>query len=796
MDATDNTRTSYYGSSDDRTIRPRLAGSDRGNRNLSGHQKRNRRTQIQGIVATIEHMNQNHSLPFDPSTSKALIETLRKMSTPNTSTKDRHTLAQSLLTLPLISVHAKPSSSELAVLDRLIKATALLDFPDIARNITRVGFLQRDCLPGTIAQDALAYALRRTGNIETLTDFLTMSGKIMKQGFPGKLSTASFNMLLSALCEENTAHSQADSKSSEPRRKRKIIREEGLEQAWQWIATGQAKNELMIVPDSFSFATVLQAAAVCRNRTLADSVWNFMLQENVAPSIVAYNARLQILLQTSRSPDEEVLGLWENEILPDGGVTPDRYTIDWMLLPLIRSRSPREVMNLMDSFIAQNSQDVVSNAFAAFFVTLVNAGELTTAKSLFETYIAPTFSPVLHGNVGSLRMVKPQPRHFNILLDGYRQKLEHVGMHNSTTFLEHSSGKLLYLDAWELYRRMMKCSMIRPDPVTVTSMMSICRTSEELSNLIKQSITELDIKLRGAVFRAALTSYGSVGDPSSACWLFVACQNENHDLRAINVLIGSLAKAAHHDASHTINIRRSNASRKLGHSLTSFDETNAFVSILDSVSSVGAVLKILDALNSGQEVSGRTMPSPDSQTYCVAATAIQHGRVGEQIAMDLFYNASNAGVEADGRFVNALFRCFGDDIKAALAAWKDVIRPACIAYENRTRSWPIPKRRMRGKNMFAAYNGLLFVCGRAQRPDIAVRVAYAMRREGLDPNELSLNCYHSGKRSTGKSYKAVQLLAQKLNLVGPYEDLLYVECMKYDQNDRRRSGERRVRIIV
>jgi pentatricopeptide repeat protein len=160
-----------------------------------------------------------------------------------------------------------------------------------------------------------------------------------------------------------------------------------------------------------------------------------------------------------------------------------------------------------------------------------------------------------------------------------------------------------------------------------------------------------------------------------------------------------------------------------------------------------------------------------------------------------------AGISADGRFVNAVLRCFGGNVDAALKFWKDDCREACIQHESRARFKPPSPSRSKGKNLIAAYNGLLYVCGRALRPDVALRLVYAMSKEGLEPDELSLNCYKSGKKiqqnmPANTRAKLAQSLKQTLNLVDSYEALLYIECMKYDQNDRRRTGEKRVRIIV
>lgn len=93
------------------------------------------------------------------------------------------------------------------------------------------------------------------------------------------------------------------------------------------------------------------------------------------------------------------------------------------------------------------------------------------------------------------------------------------------------------------------------------------------------------------------------------------------------------------------------------------------------------------------------------------------------------------------------------------------------------------------KNLAAAYNALVYNCGRAGRPDIALKLAYAMNKEHEEPNETTYNSYLKGKEARGDAAKAIRLS-------GPYESLLEVECFKYDPNDQRRSNERRIRIIV
>jgi hypothetical protein len=148
---------------------------------------------------------------------------------------------------------------------------------------------------------------------------------------------------------------------------------------------------------------------------------------------------------------------------------------------------------------------------------------------------------------------------------------------------------------------------------------------------------------------------------------------------------------------------------------------------------------------------------------------------------------NQGGVTPDGRFLNAVLRCFGDDIEAALAAWKTDIGPAAASQQRN------------GKiNLQQAYNGLMHVCGRALRPDIGVRVAYAMNKAGVEPTEVSLNCYKSGKRVALEGVTGISKRA--LGLTNQYENLLSVECTKYNtrkwDKSKRRAGDKKIRIIL
>lgn len=263
------------------------------------------------------------------------------------------------------------------------------------------------------------------------------------------------------------------------------------------------------------------------------------------------------------------------------------------------------------------------------------------------------------------------------------------------------------------------------------------------------------------------------------------------------MLLGSLAKVAESGALLVLKPMSSNVSRKFQGRAIIRASKQEFTDIQKSSTLVHTVRILLDAMCGHVKINGVTAPTADSQTFCVAASALQYGPTGAFLATRLFQNATKLGIPADGRFVNAVMRCFGDDIDSAMAAWKDEIRPKCVAFENRARVAPLSIGRPTGKNLIASYYGLLYVCGRAVRPDIALRLVYAMNKENLETNENALNSYKSGRRVPKPEESGFRSsLERKFKLIDPYESLLYIECTKYDRNDRRRAGEKLVRIIL
>lgn len=427
-----------------------------------------------------------------------------------------------------------------SIQERVVKAAAMTGLLRLAltitehmltHNTTTDGGTSESChLPSEICQDAVCNSLRRAGRIQRLEALLCQFGTVARAQ-EKQISLVAFNTYLAALCDVATGKDTGIIHQQQQQRGDFLDMEgldtplqddvsnyktEVLERAWTWIRDpSETERYMAVTPDTVSYATVIQAAAMVGNLTLVDAIWKEFKARNIQPNIVAYNARLRSVSvavdknnrfrrdvrQENKKRDQEILAVWDTEIACDPRVTPDKYSIDLLLLPLIRAGRVGDVEALLDMFVKRNSETVVSNAFTAFLLTVVGGSELATARALFETYILPTLSPVMVGDAGGMmRIVRPTTRHFNVLLEGYRKRV-HSGylMQAATDVAKHAAAE----EAWALYELMIQSLGARPDAYTITTMMGLCRTSTELSNLLFEAISDHDVDCSSVVLRAA-----------------------------------------------------------------------------------------------------------------------------------------------------------------------------------------------------------------------------------------------------------------------------------------------------
>jgi pentatricopeptide repeat domain (PPR motif) len=345
----------------------------------------------------------------------------------------------------------------------------------------------------------------------------------------------------------------------------------------------------------------------------------------------------------------------------------------------------------------------------------------------------------------------------------------------------------------------MKAMNVSPDCFTLTLFMSMQNNREEITETWNDIMEVSDFRLEPPAFHSLITAYGKVGDASSACYVLNKMIEVGRLSRTSNswcVLLSALSKASSLSCRDIINcnscsgtglkIDMANLNDKPFHG-------KDLVDIVNGCTYPQAAKIILDLMTSSPSRGyDEIVPRPNSQAYCLVASSLSHtDGVGPDFAISMFNNATANGRRVDGRYLNAIIRCYGENITAAVDAWKNVFRPTVLNTftEDIDRSSSnFPKSRVY-KNLVASYHGLIYVAGRAYRPDVALRLVYAMTKEGVEPTEAALNTYNSGARERRED-------AEKVKLHGQYENLLAIECTKYDSKDERRQTDQRIRIIL
>ncbi len=720
----------------------------------------NNRASLRWVVQSIER-NEN---AISPRPNPELVQALKDLEEARTQRR----VQEVGLRLENMAIHEEES---VFCQERVIKATAICGLLSISLTIF-YSLLKKGHVPCDIAYTALCKALRQARRVTALEAVLTSLGKATK----APLSPIALNTYLATLCDSVTKQDAIS------RRNLKIDDIGQLEKARALLKPGKAYKMFRIKPDESSYATVLHAAASVGNRAMVNEVWTDMKHEGIEPNRYAYNALMKAICNEGPDFDAEAINLLEH-MTRNPFSQPDRFTIDLILLPMARSEGADRICALLMEFAhKQRSQPkVLDQAFSSFLNTLVKGDEIRAARAVFNSILVPQLEETMSADVRI-----PNVRHFNVILHGLRNSMARTKSTLDEEEMRNESARL--------YQCMVK-ARIRPDEYTITILMGTVKSSADIMFIVRNAVVGMGVDVTPVVLRSILAACGEVNDPSSACWIFDTFQGEINDAKTWNALLGALSAGAEVDSYAPLNIASSEAALVLSQdfAIAGSAAAPAVASFLDRTTCPKAATLILKMMSGYLETPFRT-PQPNTQTFCLVASTLQHEKPDSAIALALFQNATNANIPADGRFVNAIFRCCGSDIDGALNAWKGGIRQACLAAEGSTRSKP---QRSTSKNLLAAYQGLLYVCGRALRPDIALRIVYAMNKEGVPVNEMALQCFQAGKRTgiteaerdESPRKKAVAFCEQ-------FESLLLVECTKYDANDKRREGDERVRIIL
>ena len=263
-----------------------------------------------------------------------------------------------------------------------------------------------------------------------------------------------------------------------------------------------------VAPDVVTYNTLLHAAAVEGNQTCVRLLWKDLLSqlqnsngnsnEDLQPNMVTYNARLRSVAEDAtevlRIWDEEIRGSARQEANKDATtLRADRYTIDFLLLPMLNSGRDQEFYDLLDSFLQRSSAKVGSHVLSALLITLVSHDSLDMAQTLWTTYVRER------------GLVEARTRHYNILLEGYKGTLGTT----DRRAMQHDALE----QAWGLYRSLEAAPYLRPDAYTLSTMSFLCRNATELSMLLYSLLDTHMVRSNEAALRTA----------RKYCWMSLVC---------------------------------------------------------------------------------------------------------------------------------------------------------------------------------------------------------------------------------------------------------------------------------
>lgn len=670
------------------------------------------------------------------------------------------------------------------------------------------------------------------------------------------VDVSALNVLLVALCEAasregKSKYQQTNLQEGEENQCLSLMQE-----ALDLLLPGKAASCYGIVkdPDLQSFNTVLHGAASVGAKDIFNQILRLMDEAGVKGDTYTSNARLRVAgavvteLTDKKIVDSESLSIVDELLESDDTsakrrTPPDAYTVEMAAVPLARAGRVTELITMIRVWLLSKGQvdvihpDKTSNAFSAILHSLSKAGQVDVAETILEEFVLVGIGVSLGIGIpmrSSLPLVQPIARHFNALLEGYKKFLPRsIDEAPNNAKLSSNKRALHVLDT-------MVSASVTPDAYTVTLLMGLISlptssslsstshlTSNDVAHIWKRTIIDLGAPATSAVHRATITAYGKAQDPSSAIYSFdrMIETDGGYDgsIMSWNALLSTLSRAdpseridalssiaasadMHKEGKHSYDLR----SNKIGTSYTltrdNVQDKNTIVlvppqagffsSALSGMTPARAVMALLQMLDHDYELV-LSQPLPDQRTYLHILTTLaktdKDGGGGGECALNLLRAANKSNIPPDGRILNAAIRCFGKDLDKALIAWKNFLRFEALRADANVQGRQRQKNGIEKQDLISAYRGMLYVAGRAQRPETALQMVYAMNKEGIEPTEVELNCYRKGlslramlegDSGTSRNWKSVQ-----------YEDLLSVECLRYDQNDKRRSSEKRIRII-
>ncbi|CAM9131809.1 unnamed protein product [Ectocarpus sp. 12 AP-2014] len=589
----------------------------------------------------------------------------------------------------------------------------------------------------------------------------------------------------------------------------------------------RASSRWGIDPDAYTFNLFFSAAAKKRSsasRVAAKKAEHLMSHLGVAPDRITINARIDHAIKQGKL--DEAIKTFQQALDGDfPGVVPDVITFNVGIAAYMARNLDDRAFKLLEEM---NRREIRPRAdtFNSILTGLTKGGDTLRVIEVFNKYLRQDDSG--HGS-----SVAPTLVSYNLVLQAL--------------CLENDKRQARLVDA-EMRRR-----GIKPDNITLAALVRLQFSREDVYNVM-ETARKLRIDPSLTFLNSCIRALGDHSDVYGAFQVMErikALEGIQPDVFSYNSLIYALVQDPWvfeeiEDVGSVEDIPEVTAAT--ASSRPAGSKQAPFASVVDVPSSHGSSTAGLDRVIGAEAAlllleEMKTLPdacgvSPDIFTYTTVISGVTRAedarRAGRhmkqwwwtprsgpgyqgiraadggseqvsstELCTQLYMEATERGIHLNGKICNAVLVGFGADLTGAISFWRRCVRPALVQdsdVESNGISAQQTRRPQenRKKDLFSAYCGLLYVCGRAQRPDAALKVVFALKKDGIRPSSALSNTYFKARKDSRESeddpqagpprFRMMRLLDRQL------ENTLEVECGVSKHADQMDLPIERIRI--
>ncbi|CAM9211135.1 unnamed protein product, partial [Choristocarpus tenellus] len=566
----------------------------------------------------------------------------------------------------------------------------------------------------------------------------------------------------------------------------------------------EAETEWGIRPDTCTFNTILNEAVKqgsTAGEAAAEEAYKLMTLWGVAPDCFTVNSQISHAIKGG----QVVKAIELFELVLEGGISgvlPDIITFNTGISAYMANLEDDKAMSLLDE-IKRRDLEARADTFNTILTGLIKMGQTQRALQMFNDYLR-------FDQATKTSSIRPSTVTYNLVLEALR--------------LDGTKGNKAEA---ELIFKEMETRGVKPDSVTLGTMVRQQGNAENVYKLMRKAIS-LRLPPSRTFLNSCIRALGDHGDLYGACRILDYLQyagSINPDVVSYNSLMYALVQdpwvtqVIEGESGNepftpiyaTANMGDPTETPQGEDSSQGAHIKGETVASLTGMTGAQAAMLLLDKMKT---LDSKSYPDTFSYTtvmygvlradaagvqyrvrpYYITRTLESNGKRIRQAGREppcketckaLFEDARSRGVQINGMLINVIMMGFGDDIEGAVAFWKRHVRQALTVkgipdqQGGRFTSERKTLLKQLQKDLFAAYTGLVHVCGRARRADVAVKIVYAMRRDGLTPTSVQSNTYFKAKEDTervldgdgkGNNFSMSAILR------GQMESLLEVEC--------------------